>query len=111
MTCDHCARTVENSLNALPGVKARVSYDEALAYVETEGKIGPQRLLEAIQAKGYRASLLEDNQRPVRGEGGDGLHIAILGSGSAAFACAIHATEEGAHITSIEEDTLGGTCV
>jgi mercuric reductase len=111
MTCDHCARTVENSLNALPGVKARVSYDEALAYVETKGKIEPQRLLEAIQAKGYRASLLEDNQRPVRGDGGDGLHIAILGSGSAAFACAIRATEEGAHITSIEEDTLGGTCV
>jgi cation transport ATPase len=24
MTCDHCTRTVEDALNALPGVKARV---------------------------------------------------------------------------------------
>lgn len=39
------------------------------------------------------------------------LHIAILGSGSAAFACAIRAAEEGARVTMIERGTLGGTCV
>jgi mercuric reductase len=39
------------------------------------------------------------------------LHIAILGSGSAAFACAIRAAEGGARVTMIERGTLGGTCV
>lgn len=41
----------------------------------------------------------------------DALHIAILGSGSAAFAAAIRAAETGAAVTLIEAATLGGTCV
>ncbi|WP_435104099.1 mercury(II) reductase [Arhodomonas sp. AD133] len=38
-------------------------------------------------------------------------HIAVIGSGSAAFAAAIRAAEAGARVTMIERDTLGGTCV
>ncbi|MHB1512431.1 MAG: mercury(II) reductase [Acidiferrobacter sp.] len=39
-------------------------------------------------------------------------HIAIIGSGSAAFACAIRAAERGARVTMIEGHTvIGGTCV
>ncbi|GIX26153.1 MAG: mercuric reductase [Burkholderiales bacterium] len=51
--------------------------------------------------------------RTVWEEGGivTSLHIAIIGSGSAAFACAIRAAEEGARVTMIERGTLGGTCV
>jgi len=41
----------------------------------------------------------------------DRLHIAIIGSGSAAFAAAIRAVEEGAQVTIIECGTVGGTCV
>ena len=42
----------------------------------------------------------------------DSLHVAIIGSGSAAFACAIRAAEEGARVTLIEEaQAIGGTCV
>ena len=37
--------------------------------------------------------------------------LAIIGSGSAAFAAAIHAAEAGASVAMIERDTLGGTCV
>ncbi|VAW88537.1 Mercuric ion reductase, partial [hydrothermal vent metagenome] len=41
-----------------------------------------------------------------------GLHIAIVGTGSAAFAAAIKAVEEGARITLIEGgEVIGGTCV
>lgn len=43
--------------------------------------------------------------------GGAGLEIAIIGSGSAAFAAAIRAGEAGARVTMIEQGTLGGTCV
>lgn len=40
------------------------------------------------------------------------LHIAIIGSGSAAFAAAIKATEAGARVTMIEaNDVIGGCCV
>ncbi len=39
------------------------------------------------------------------------LHIAIIGSGGAAMAAALEATENGARVTLIERDTVGGTCV
>jgi mercuric reductase len=40
------------------------------------------------------------------------LHIAVVGSGSAAFACALKAVERGARVTMIEgSDRLGGCCV
>ncbi|NOX76883.1 MAG: mercury(II) reductase [Gammaproteobacteria bacterium] len=46
------------------------------------------------------------------GAGDDGLHIAIVGTGSGAFAAAIKAVEEGARVTLIEGgDVIGGTCV
>jgi mercuric reductase len=37
--------------------------------------------------------------------------LAILGSGSAAFAAAINARDLGARVTMVERSTLGGTCV
>jgi len=43
---------------------------------------------------------------------GDGkLHVAVIGSGGAAFAGALRAADEGASVTMIEAGTLGGTCV
>jgi mercuric reductase len=41
----------------------------------------------------------------------DGLHIAVIGSGAAAMAAALKATERGARVTLIERGTVGGTCV
>ncbi len=38
-------------------------------------------------------------------------HIAIIGSGGAAMACALKAVERGARVTLIERGTIGGTCV
>lgn len=44
--------------------------------------------------------------------GGNNLHIAIVGTGSGAFAAAIKAVERGAQVTIIEgADIIGGTCV
>ena len=39
------------------------------------------------------------------------MRIAIIGSGSAAFAAAIYAAEQGAEVIMIEKGTIGGTCV
>ena len=45
------------------------------------------------------------------GRGGS-LHVAIIGTGSAAFAAAIRAAERGARVTLIERnEVIGGTCV
>ena len=38
-------------------------------------------------------------------------HIAVIGSGGAAMACALKAAERGARVTLIERGTIGGTCV
>lgn len=38
-------------------------------------------------------------------------HLVIIGSGSAAFACAIKASESGARVTIIERGEIGGCCV
>jgi len=112
MTCEHCVQTIEKSLRALKGVRAQVSLDEGEALVEHPAALPPERLLEAIRAKGYGAEILsaEEPPRQTKGEGED-LHVVILGSGSAAFACALRAAREGARVTMVEEGTLGGTCV
>jgi len=39
------------------------------------------------------------------------LHIAVIGSGGAAMACALKTVERGARVTLIERGTIGGTCV
>ena len=113
MTCDHCARTVEGALSSIPGVKASVSYEQGIAQVESPQGLDVGKLFDAVRAKGYGASLLDERGgTPARSQrGSEGLHIAIIGSGSAAFAAAIRAAEEGARVTLIEAATLGGTCV
>ncbi|MFV2005563.1 MAG: mercury(II) reductase [Gammaproteobacteria bacterium] len=48
----------------------------------------------------------------MKSTGGSGLHIAIVGTGSGAFAAALKAVEQGAQVTIIEgADIIGGTCV
>jgi len=111
MTCDHCARSVEQALNALPGVHARVSYDDALARIDAGTEVHTESLIRAITAKGYGACLADGATAAPKKGPGTGLHVAIIGSGSAAFAAAIRASETGARVTIIEAGTIGGTCV
>lgn len=111
MTCEHCARTIEAALNALPGVEAHVSFADASARVVQKNEIPTNRLIQAVRAKGYGAELaVADIPRTGSGSGSP-LRIAILGSGSAALACAIRAARAGAQVTLIEGGVLGGTCV
>jgi mercuric reductase len=111
MTCTHCSDSVEAALNAVPGIRARVSLDEALARVESDDPLDTERLVRAVRAQGFGAGPARDRVHDEPRDGGDGLHVAVLGSGSAAFATAIRAAEEGATVTMIERGTLGGTCV
>ena len=112
MTCDHCAQSAEDALNALPGVKAAVSYPDSLAKVESTGEVEHSQLLKAVESKGYGAQPINENGDTVTGGNGDGLQVAIIGTGSGAFAAAIKAVEEGAQVTIIEgAEVIGGTCV
>lgn len=112
MTCERCAHGVEAALNALPGVNARVSHQDALAHVATGAETDSQHLVAAVTANGYGASLIGHVPAPKTTGRGAGLHIAIIGSGSAAFAAAIRAADEGARVTLVESGAvIGGTCV
>lgn len=112
MTCDHCARSIEQALKDVDGVaEAKVSYEESLARVETASPLPVSLLLDAVVAQGFGAEPLGQAPVTARKGGGSGLNIAIIGTGGAAFAAAIRAAEEGAQVTLIEAGTVGGTCV
>lgn len=111
MTCDHCAQSAQDALNSLQGVNATVSYDEGMAKVETQEGVDGGLLLKAVESKGYGATLVDDENKVSTGGDSD-LHVAIVGTGSGAFAAAIKAVEQDARVTIIEgADIIGGTCV
>ncbi|WP_353113644.1 cation transporter, partial [Salinisphaera dokdonensis] len=100
MTCAHCAQRVEDALNALPSASAVVSYAERRAEVQLDDGTDETTLIEAVQAQGYDARNWDDESSlaqssRVAGED-ENRHIAIVGSGSGAFAAAIRAVEAGA---------------
>jgi mercuric reductase len=129
MTCESCARHVEQALKAMPGVHgAEVSYKEGTAKVSTGDGASSNALISAIASAGYSAKALDGGVREAKGAGrsilraardlfgprkggGEQLQIAVIGSGGAAFAGALRAADEGAAVTMIESGTLGGTCV
>ena len=120
MTCEHCARTVAAALQAVPGIgAAEVFYPEGIARIESDAPPPLDVLTLAVRAKGYGVEpstgdidkRVAGNQPSVGGRAQEPLYIAVIGGGSAAFACAIRATERGARVTMIEQGTLGGTCV
>ncbi|HHO69268.1 MAG TPA: mercury(II) reductase, partial [Gammaproteobacteria bacterium] len=111
MTCQHCADSAEAALNALPGVRATVDFAQGMARVEAGAGVDTTRLLRAIESRGYGASLEEEGEDKAAADNGP-LEVAIVGTGSGAFAAAIKAAEKGAHVTLIEgAEVIGGTCV
>jgi mercuric reductase len=100
MTCAGCASHVEKALLSASGVhKVDVSYAEGTARVSGEGALDPAALSAAVHAAGYGD------------ERGAPLRVAIIGSGGAAMAAALRASEGGARVTLVESGTIGGTCV
>ena len=53
MTCENCARRVENALNALEGVRASVRIDTREARVQCEAEPDEAALREAVRGAGY----------------------------------------------------------
>jgi mercuric reductase len=117
MTCPSCAAGIEKTLNQMKGVQIKVSFADSLGELKVRGKNSLTSLIDAIEGKGYKVSTMDD-EKPVAGpsaakeKGSDQLHIVIIGSGSAAFACGLKAIEAGARVTLVErQPIIGGTCV
>lgn len=104
MTCDGCAAHVKQAVEEIQGVNtAQVSYSDANALIVTGGTVQSELLIKAVEEAGYSVTILSSDEA---------LHVAIIGSGSAAFACAIKAAEGGAQVSIIEgADVIGGCCV
>lgn len=112
MTCDHCALTAQDALNALPGVSARVSFEDRTAEVNTDVGVPVEGLLSVLASKGYQGKLRLRGGEEFNDEGSSGSHLVIIGTGSGAFAAATKAAENGATVTMVERaDIIGGTCV
>ena len=111
MTCDHCEETVRGALGRLPGVRAEVSFAEGLAHVGSDGRASRADLVAAVAAADFSVAPSASTSNAGTSRDGDGLHVAIIGSGSGAFAAAIRAAERGARVTMIEAGMVGGTCV
>lgn len=121
MTCDHCASTLQEALGQVSGVRsATVSYSARQASVALEAGVQAETLVKAIRAKGFDAKLqsaaVKKPASPATplasvSGAGTGLMVVIIGSGSASFAAALRAAEEGATVTIVESGVVGGTCV
>jgi len=118
MTCSSCADGIEKKLNALEDVEIKVSYPEGIGTLSVNGETSLKLLIEKIEDKVYQVTELDkeqadaNNTTPTAADNGQQLRVAIIGTGSGAFACAIKAVENGAKVTLIErKPIIGGTCV
>ena len=59
MTCENCARRVENALNALEGVSAKVRVDDHTARVRCQTPPDEARLRQAVREAGYVVTGIE----------------------------------------------------
>jgi mercuric reductase len=106
MTCPSCAAGIEKKLNVIEGVEIDVSYPQSLGVLKVTGESTLAFLIKQITDKGYIVTELDKTDANKQ------LHVAIIGTGSGAFACAIKAVENGAKVTLIERNPIiGGTCV
>lgn len=53
MNCAHCAARIERALEALPGIKARVSLEKKEATVESDGDVDERVIENALADAGY----------------------------------------------------------
>lgn len=111
MTCDQCARNVDRVLRTLPGVTdSSTDWRGSSARVIGDGFLGVDDVRAAVAGLGFAvtAHRVESGSSD---DGADVRHLAIIGSGAAAMAAALHAAEAGVQVTLIERGRIGGTCV
>src|SRR5215471_1675119 len=116
MTCTHCEKTVAEALTTAGARRVVADWRRGQAVLDASSASNHQ-LSAAVEAAGYRVARIENARReergftPVVGDRSHDYDLVVLGSGSAAFAAAITATEAGARVALMESNVVGGTCV
>ena len=54
LTCEHCKNRVENALNRLEGVSAKVNLKKKTAVVSMEKEVEDMQLQKAVEQAGYK---------------------------------------------------------
>jgi heavy metal translocating P-type ATPase len=82
MTCDHCVHRVREALQQLPGVEsAEVSLARHEAVIDHDSpEITRSRLVEAVQAAGYRVAVETHENGPSHSASGAGMPLVQLGT-------------------------------
>lgn len=113
MTCAHCQITVGEALSRAGLADPNVDWRRGSAIGTPTAEFSTDRASEELARAGYDLVTTEDPEaRTAPQPQSDGEYdLLIIGSGSAAFAAAIKASELGARIAMVERDTIGGTCV
>src|SRR5712691_2328090 len=116
MTCVHCEKTIAEALTSVGASKVEARWRDGRATLDV-GDATDEQLKTAIEEAGYKVVSIRDAKRMKSGFEavvGDKAHdydLVVIGSGSAAFAAAIYASESGARVALMESNVVGGTCV
>ena len=116
MTCIHCEKTVAEALTGAGASKVEASWRDGRATLDTVDATDEQ-LKAAVEEAGYTVITIEDAKRAdsrfeaVIGSKANDYDLVVIGSGSAAFSAAIHASESGHKVALVESNVVGGTCV
>ena len=116
MTCVHCEKTVAEALTAAGARQVETGWVGGRAAFEA-GEATDEQLKAAVEEAGYKVAGIEDAKpvghgfEPLIGGKRHDYDLVVLGSGSAAFAAAIRATDSGFRVALMESNVVGGTCV
>jgi mercuric reductase len=109
MTCDSCERHVTRAVRDAGGTHVAASWRHGTATFT--GDVDEKMLAAAVADAGYVLRSVRPTETSRAGGGDEQFDLAIIGSGSAAFAAAIRAVEAGSRVVMVEKATVGGTCV
>jgi mercuric reductase len=113
MTCADCAAHVRDALERAGAREIEIDWRRGRGTIAADGPIRAE-MNEALVGTRYS---VEQIRAPTSGNGEDpqrgsrDYELAVLGSGSGAFAAAIRARDLGRRVVLVEHATIGGTCV
>ncbi|GAC1669741.1 MAG: mercury(II) reductase [Candidatus Dormibacteraceae bacterium] len=116
MTCLHCEKTIAEALTSVGASGVEASWREGRATLDAAEATNEQ-LKAVVEEAGYRVVSIEDSKRAksgfetLAGDKENDYDLVVIGSGSAAFAAAIHAADSSRSVTLVESNVVGGTCV
>ena len=116
MTCVHCETTVVEALMGAGAKDVEANWREGRAILDP-GAASNKKMKAAVEKAGYRVLAIEDEElkgrldEPKIGHEALDYELVVIGSGSAAFAAAIHAADSSRRVAMVEANLVGGTCV